>query len=357
MRLFKCQSCSQIVYFENSKCEQCSSQLGFLPAQLTVTSLQPEGQMWRTLSSPNLLVKYCANAEYGACNWLIDAEDPLTYCLACRHNRTIPDLTVDKNLTRWQRLEIAKHRVFYSLLQLKLPLSTQSENPANGLAFDFLSDSEYGPRVLTGHDNGLITIALAEASHSERERRKAQLMEPYRSLIGHFRHEIGHYYWNILIRDGGRLDACRAIFGDDTRDYSEALKLHYENGPPLNWQDHHISAYAASHPWEDWAETWAHYFHIIDTLEMAHAFGIKIEPRLAEQTILSAHIDMESFGSVEMHKIVDAWLPLALAMNSLNRAMGNYDLYPFILNSAVVNKLSFVHEVVHSQETREAPSP
>jgi hypothetical protein len=208
---------------------------------------------------------------------------------------------------------------------LKLPLRSQIEDPEQGLAFDFLAEGPgpTGPKVMTGHDNGLITISLEEADDAERERRRTQMREPYRSLLGHFRHEIGHYFWDFLVRDGGRLEDCREVFGDDSQDYNAALQAYYQNGAPADWQEHFVSAYATAHPWEDWAETWAHYLHI-------------------------AEIDRDPYQMADMKEIIDAWLPLTFAVNSLNRAMGNHDLYPFVLSPAVVEKLAFVHGVVRA---------
>jgi hypothetical protein len=352
MRLFKCQNCGQVLYFENTRCESCGQQLGFLPAAMTVSALEPDGDFLRALAAPDRAVRLCDNAGQLTCNWLVEADSEATLCAACRHNRTIPDLTVPLNLQRWQRLEFAKHHLFYSLLRLRLPLANRIDDPEHGLAFDFLADSPdpTGPKVMTGHDNGLITIALVEADDAERERRRTQMHEPYRSLLGHFRHEVGHYFWDVLIRDGGRLDACRAVFGDDSQDYNMALQAHYQNGAPPDWQEHYVSQYASTHPWEDWAETWAHYLHIVDTLEMASAFGIRVKPRLVRDETLTTDINLDPYrADASMEEIIDAWLPLTFAMNSLNRAMGNPDLYPFVLSPAVVTKLGFVHDVVHDR--------
>jgi hypothetical protein len=91
-------------------------------------------------------------------------------------------------------------------------------------------------------------------------------------LLGHFRHEVGHYFWDRLVAtDPHQLEEFRVLFGDDRQDYGEALKRHYDEGAPANWQDTYISMYATMHPWEDFAETWAHYLHIVDTLETAGA--------------------------------------------------------------------------------------
>jgi hypothetical protein len=353
MKLFRCQNCGQLLYFENTRCERCSDRLGYLSWGATLSALEPKGDHWKTLAKPNVLVRFCENAGHEVCNWLIHPDDASSLCEACRFNRTIPDLTVEQNLARWRRLEAAKHWLFYSLLRLRLPLKSQIDDPEKGLAFNFLADGvgPTGPKVLTGHDNGLITIALEEADDAERERRRTQMGEPYRSLLGHFRHEIGHYFWDVLVRDGGRMDECRAVFGDDSQDYNAALQTYYRNGAPADWQEHFVSAYATSHPWEDWAETWAHYLHIVDTLEMASAFGIRVQPRVMGDETLAAEIDQDPYQTVSMQEIIDAWLPLTFAVNSLNRAMGNHDLYPFVLSPAVIEKLTFVHEVARLKRT------
>src|SRR4051812_47082773 len=199
---------------------------------------------------------------------------------------------------------------------------------------------------MTGHDNGVITIALAEADHIERERRRLQMGEPYRTLLGHFRHEVGHHYWDILMRDQGRLDACRAIFGDDRRDYGDALKQHYRLGPPSDWQSSFVSAYATSHPWEDFAETWAHYLHIIDTLEMAADFGMEIAPAIDRIGGLSAKADFDPYTVEDFDAVAQSWLPFVFAMNALSRTIGLRDMYPFILSPKVIAKLSFIHRLV-----------
>ncbi len=351
MKLFECQNCAQVLYFENTHCEQCAHLLGFLPRAMTMSALEPDGDLWKPLASPERAARFCDNAAHTACNWLVEADGVATLCLACRHNQIIPNLSVAANLQRWQLLEAAKHQLFYSLLRLQLPLKNRIDDPEHGLAFAFLADTPNttGHKVLTGHDNGLITIALIEADDAERERRRTQMGEPYRSLVGHFRHEVGHYFWDVLIRDGGRLQDCRAVFGDDSQDYDAALKAHYQHGAPADWQEHYISKYASTHPWEDWAETWAHYLHIVDTLEMASAFGISVKPKLVHDDSLSAEIDLDPYETSSMVDLIEAWLPLTFAMNSLNRAMGNSDLYPFVLSPAVVTKLSYVHDVVHGK--------
>jgi hypothetical protein len=250
----------------------------------------------------------------------------------------------------WRKIEAAKHRLFYSLLRLDLPLHAKDDPADQRLTFDFLAAPPgAGPKVLTGHDNGLITLAIEEADEVEREKRRNAMHEPYRTLLGHFRHEVGHYYWDRLVRDAGRLDFCRRVFGDDTRDYAQALQAHYANGAPADWQENFVSSYATAHPWEDFAETWAHYLHIVDTLEMAGAFGLHVSPRLAPNGDFDASVDFDPYRALDATQLIDSWIPLSNALNNLNRAMGSPDLYPFVLSPAVMAKLSAIHDLVHGR--------
>jgi hypothetical protein len=358
MKLFECQACGQLLYFENTRCESCGRRLGFLSWTQEVTALEPAGDGWRSLAEPQGSFRFCANAEHDVCNWLIPADSPDIYCTACRHNRVIPDLSLPDNVERWRRLEVAKHRLFYSLLRLKLPVAARSEDP-RGLTFEFLADpaepTPQSPRVLTGHDNGLITINIAEADDAERERRRHAMGEPYRTLLGHFRHEVGHYYWNVLIENDSSIEPFRQVFGDERRDYAAALQAHYANGPPDDWQSRFVSAYASAHPWEDWAETWAHYVHIVDTLETASVFGLRVRPSIRRGHEIAAAIEFDPYEEPDLNKLIAAWLPLTFAVNSLNRSMGLPDLYPFVLAPAVIGKLGFVHERVHRVMGRAMP--
>jgi hypothetical protein len=355
MKLFECQACGQPLYFENTACESCSRRLGYLPSAQVVTALEASDAAWLALATPGRRFRLCANAEYNACNWLVTADDPSAYCPACRHNRVVPDLSDKRNLERWRLIETAKRRLFYTIGKLGLPLSFRPEDP-QGLAFDFLADpaegSDNGPSILTGHDNGLITINIAEADDAERERRRQSMGEPYRTLLGHLRHEVGHYFWNVLVRDDPSIDRFRRIFGDERRDYGAALQAHYANGPRAAWQEEFVSSYAASHPWEDFAETWAHYLHIVDTLETAGSFGLRVRPRVSGGPEISAAIDFDPHREADLNRLVAAWLPLTFAVNSLNRSMGQPDLYPFVLPPAAINKLSFIHERIHAASGR-----
>jgi hypothetical protein len=343
MRLFVCQGCGQPLHFENGICGSCGRRVGYLPRVNRMTALEPADGGFRALADPDNHYKLCANAEFESCNWLIPADSQQSYCVACRHNRTIPDLSVGNNLVLWRRIEVAKHRLFYSLLRLQLPLVTKAQDPA-GLAFDFLAPTN--EPVMTGHLNGDITINLGEADDSERERQRGAMGEPYRTLLGHFRHEVAHYYWDLLVNNETSIEEFRSVFGDERADYGEALRRHHAEGAPSDWGQHYVSAYASSHPWEDFAETWAHYFHIVDTLETARAFGVSTQPLVASAVGLESPVDFDPYQAT-IDQLLEAWLPLTFAMNGINRSMGQNDLYPFVIAPAIVVKLGYIYRLIH----------
>lgn len=347
MQLFKCQKCGQVLYFENTVCEKCGSRLGYLPDLGDMSAVEPDGPTWIASANPGKRYRFCANWEDNACNWMVSAEDGASYCRACQHNRTIPDLSTSNNHRNWRKIEEAKRRLFYSLIKLDLPIPTANDGDSEPLVFDFLADRPDGSKVMTGHDNGVITIALGEADDAIREAARASMGELYRTLLGHFRHEVGHYYWDKLVRDGNEIESFRALFGDERADYAKALARHYEQGAPAGWGDNHVSAYATMHPWEDWAETFAHYLHMVDTLEMASAFGISIDPEISDDPALEARPCGDPYQVYRVETLVDAWLPLTYAVNCLNRSMGQPDLYPFVIAAGVVDKLAYVHDLVH----------
>ena len=349
MKLFECQNCGHPLYFENTRCESCGLKLGYLPERERVTALKEIDGELRSLADPVGRYRECSNAQHDACNWLIPKDWPEDFCAACRHNRTIPDLSIPQNLQNWRKLEIAKHRLFYTLLKLHLPLVNKAQDEA-GLAFDFLAGPHGGP-VMTGHANGLITINISEADDSERERQRQNLSEPYRTLLGHFRHEIAHYYWDRLVKDSPKLSEFRELFGDEQQDYAEAIRQHYASGPPADWADRFVTAYASSHPWEDFAETWAHYFHMVDTLETAAAYGLRVRPRVTMGADIATVVDFDPHTAA-MDRIVDSWLPVTFAVNSMNRSMGLPDLYPFVVSPAVIVKLSFIHDLIRMANAR-----
>jgi hypothetical protein len=359
MRLFECQACGNLLHFENRTCQQCGHGLAYLPEVGKLSALEPDATgVLMALAKTDQPRVFCANAQYDACNWLLPPNSTGPLCLACRHNHIIPDLSQADNVGLWQLMENAKHRLFYSLLRWRLPLKTLAEDPQHGLSFDFLADmpAPTGPKVMTGHASGRITIALDEADDAEREKRREAMKEPYRTLLGHFRHEIGHYYWDVLVRDGGPLDACRALFGDERMNYSDALNRHYADGAPADWQQHYVSEYAATHPYEDFAETWAHYLHIVDTLEMVGASGMSVRLGVDRSGERTARVDFDPYSANDIHEIVDSWLPFVFAINSVCRAMGEHDFYPFVLAPGVIDKLGFVHGLIHSGQWTPNPA-
>jgi len=343
MKLFSCPHCSGRLYFENAQCLNCGSRVLY----------DPEASLFALAGDE---FQPCTNAKECACNWA--AQPGGLFCRACVLNKTIPDLTIEGNRERWVRVEAAKRRAIYSLLAFGLDVGPKAA-PGDeiGLAFDFLADplvgnEPTGEHVLTGHDNGLITLNVVEADSSEREKMRAEMGENYRTLLGHFRHELGHYYWDRLVRDDPwPLERFHALFGDESEDYEEALKRHYAQGAPADWEQRHISAYAASHPWEDWAETFAHYLHITDTLEMVRSLDLPLG-----QLDTDAGDDLPDGDQGQpppdrqppepFEKTLARWLVLSEASNSINRCMGLPDLYPFVISPAVACKLDFVHELL-----------
>ena len=372
MKLFSCQSCQQILYFESVQCTKCSHTLAFLPDRGLVSAIDPvspskppllptgttaAAPWWTVAGDVGAKYRLCKNyTEHGVCNWAVRADDPIDYCRSCRLNHLIPNLRTPQIKEAWHRLEIAKRRVLYALFELRLPVEAWSERPG-GLQFDFLQDSGSPdvPRVSTGHSEGIITINVAEADDPFREKMRVQMGEAYRTVLGHFRHEIGHYYWGRLVETTSRLSDFRVRFGDETSDYAAARQRHYALGAPPDWTLNFVSAYASMHPWEDWAETWAHYLHIVDTLETARAYSLSLRPakeatRSQEPASTARHLDPRSFED-----LIAGWIPLTMALNSLNRSMGMKDFYPFVLSEAAIDKLRFVHETVKLGSTAAEP--
>ncbi len=331
MLSFACGHCGHLVFFENTRCLTCSTELGFSADRQEMVAL--EGAAARSLHR-------CANAELAACNWLVD--DPGRLCRSCELTRTRPHDEDAAGLAAFADTEAAKRRVIMQLLDLGLPGVAPGE-----LAFDLLS-SEHEP-VATGHADGVITIDLAESDDARREQRRTELGEPYRTLLGHLRHELGHYLQPLLVRDDGDWSACRSLFGDDRADYAAALDRHYAEGPPGDWPQRHVSAYATMHPWEDWAETFAHYLHIRDTLQTAAEYGVSVSgPRAVRRDGSLTARPQPDGGHRDFTGLLDDWLPLTYALNAVNRSMGRDDLYPFTLAQPVIDKLSFVHARVRA---------
>jgi hypothetical protein len=352
MKIFHCGRCDHLVFFENTACVSCGRLLAFLPDRQEMAALEPgDGGLWRAVApgAEGKLYRLCVNyREEKVCNWAVAADDPGPYCRSCGLTRVIPNLGVPGHREGWARLEAAKRRMLYSLLTLGLPPVSKYEDPARGMAFEFLADPDApdAPRVLTGHAEGLITVNVAEADDAERERRRNAMNEPYRTLLGHFRHEVGHYYWDHLVHDTDRVEGFRRLFGDERQDYAEALRRHHQLGAPEGWEHTYVSAYASAHPWEDWAETWAHYLHITDTLETAVACGLALQPTRPGEPSLAPDPALVGRRAPSFEALIDPWFPLTYVLNNLNRAMGLPDAYPFVLSAPAVAKLRFVHEVI-----------
>lgn len=293
--------------------------------------------------------RLCANyTQYDVCNWAVPAHEHNSLCAACRLTTVIPDASDSAQRNAWFKLETAKRRLVYSLMMLGLPLSTKAENPQQGLAFEFKTPgiTPDAQPVLTGHAGGTITINTLEADDAEREKRRTELHEPYRTLLGHFRHEIGHYYWDLLIAGSARLEPFRQLFGDEQLDYGAALKAHYDNGAPPDWQQRYVSAYCSSHPWEDWAETWAHYLHMADTLQTAAACGLRLRPGHKDEPSLRT---TPAAQHSPFDPLIADWFAVTYVLNSLNRGVGQGDAYPFVLAAPAIEKLRFVHETIRSR--------
>lgn len=324
MRDFKCPHCRQLVAFELTECNRCKQPLMFDPESMAMVGVE-NGQA-------------CANRNIIACNWCAVA--PISYCLSCSLTRVIPTTQNPHNVSLWMRVEEAKRRLIYDLRRLRLPIAF-----AGGfrLAFEILSD-EHGP-VMTGHESGLITLNLAEADDVKREARRVSFHEPYRTLLGHFRHEIGHFYWNALIQEAGFRAPFRLVFGDETEDYQAALAAYYARQDRSDDPASHISMYATSHPWEDWAETFAHFLHIVSTLDSMAGLPLSLDAR-AQHTLNDPYLESD-FGA-----LLELWTPLALTINRLNRSLGLPAAYPFDISPAVEGKLHLVHMAITAFRNR-----
>lgn len=363
VRAFNCQ-CGSPIFFRNSSCLSCGAELGYVPELAQLVPLAPTDDpdvcvMWQT-DSPRY--RCCANRQTpAACNWLVPLDEvgPQNgLCRACRLNRTIPALNDPghpDNGELWGRIELAKRRLVSALLVMELPVaSRETEDTERGLMFDFLLAPDGGPPVMTGHDDGLITLNIVEADDVHRERARANMNEPYRTLVGHLRHEVGHYYWDRLVAGTPWLERFRALFGDERLDYADGLKQYYENGPPAGWELGYVSAYATAHPWEDWAECWAHYMHMSDMVDTASSYGLSLdETRLEFRPFPREVLYRPDHPRADKYLgFVNHWAELTMLMNGMARAMGQPDIYPFVLAHQVVAKLHFIHLLVSEERHR-----
>ncbi len=350
MKNFVC-TCGQVLLFENTLCTRCHRRLGFDPVSRNLLALDPVRDLrsnatlwWRAAQSGQFYHRCRNDTEFDLCNWLVTTPGE-SYCLACSLNQTVPGVRVDNDWQQrhrwWRSMEQAKRRLLFTLLQLGLPVQSKRENPEFGLAFAFLEDWRSNPlvdeaHVLTGHARGLITVNLAEADHVLREQARQRFGESYRTLLGHFRHESGHYYFERLIVSAADHEEFRALFGDERADYDLAIEDYYRGGRERERRADMISAYAQVHPLEDWAECWAHYLHMVDTLETAAQFGLT----RGEQTV-----------ELCIEQQIEQWSQVSVMLNSLNRSMGLEDAYPFVLSAQTLNKIRFVHRKIYPSST------
>ena len=334
MRRFWC-SCGQPLFFDSTNCTSCGLKVGYDPIQDDMVTLSGVGQI-DFLAGSQGGFNYCRNGlEHNACNWVVPAENSGSLCLGCSFNRTIPNLNIPQNITRWRRFEAAKKRLLYTCYHLDLPISSGWYDKERGLLFDFLEDQRTNPILLesfvsTGYLSGVITINALEADDASREATRQRMNESYRTLLGHLRHESGHYFYGYLNDDASFRQEFSELFGDASIDYQEALDLHYKNGPVEGWRESYISGYASSHPFEDWAECWSHFLHMTDTLETALAYGM---------------VNENAFEG-DFSRTASKWRRFSVALNELNRSMGLRDAYPFVITPEVEKKLDFVGRVV-----------
>ncbi len=341
MQPFPCSVCGQLLFFDNSTCLRCGSTLGYSPGEQRLAALRPLDEGYELADGAPGVHRQCANKLAARCNWLVTEDDPVDLCESCRLTSVRPNDTEIDAIAAFADAEAAKRRLLHQLYGLGLAVIDRSVDEQHGVAFEFLSSRN--AKVMTGHDGGVITLDLSESDDVHREFVRQQLGEPYRTVLGHLRHEIGHYYWPRLVVERGGLDEFRAMFGDETISYEAALAQHYSDGAAgAGWIATHVSQYATMHPWEDWAETFAHYLHIRGGLETASTFGFV----LGDPTLSAARDAYEPEDGVDVGPMVQAWLGLTLGLNAMSRSIGQGDLYPFVLSQQVIEKLDFVHRLV-----------
>jgi hypothetical protein len=334
----RCPHCRHFLYLDRLTCPNCDAELGYhmLSRQfygIRNNQVVIDGRTWYT----------CSNREW-QCNWLVRDDAPAGRCFSCRLTRRRPAANDTVALEKLASTEEAKRRLLLQLGSLGLPI-VGWDIKAGGLGFDLISSLTDGKRVMIGHANGIITLDLAESLDDRREALRVRLGEPYRTILGHLRHEVGHYYQGVLLTDDAAWDACRELFGDERASYQDAIKQHYAFGAPEGWHESFISEYATMHPWEDFAETWAHYLHITGTLQTAAAIGIRLDATVTNLRDADV-VPRESYETEPIQQLLTDWEWMSQAFNRINRAMGFRDLYPFEIVPAVRKKLAYMHEIV-----------
>lgn len=334
----RCPSCRRFIYLDTLVCPDCSTEVGFQILEQRFVSIRDD-----RVVVDDVTWYSCSERDWG-CNWLVREDAPAGRCFSCRLTRTRPAADDTIALEKLAKTEEAKRRLILQLGELGLPI-VPWDVTAGGLGFDLLSSRSNGQRVIIGHANGIITIDLAESLDDVREALRVRLGEPYRTLLGHLRHEVGHYFQNVLIRDDTTWAECRELFGDERASYQDALKRHYATGAPEGWQSSFISEYATMHPWEDFAESFAHYLHIVGTLQTAAAIGIRLDAGASTLRDVDV-VPSDDYGDESIGRVLSDWAALSQGFNRINRAMGLGDLYPFTISPPVRQKLAFVHELI-----------
>jgi hypothetical protein len=334
----RCPHCRHFLYLDRLTCPNCGADLGYHMLSRQFHGLRNnqtviEGRTWYT----------CSNREWD-CNWLVRDDAPAGRCFSCRLTRTRPAANDTVALEKLASVEEAKRRLLLQLGSLGLPIVGWDIAPG-GLGFDLVSSLSDGKPVMIGHANGIITIDLAESLDDRREAMRVRLGEPYRTILGHLRHEVGHYYQNVLLTSDESWARCRELFGDERASYKEAIAHHYRFGAPENWHESHISEYATMHPWEDFAETFAHYLHITGTLQTAAAIGIKLDASVTSMRDTDV-VPLESYEDQPVQRLLNDWEWMSQAFNRINRSMGFRDLYPFDIVEPVRRKFDFMHEII-----------
>ena len=334
----RCPHCRHFVYLDTLTCPNCEAELGY-----HLVTRQFYGVRHGHVVIDDMTWYTCSNREW-SCNWLVREDAPAGRCFACRLTRRRPAANDTVALEKLAKTEEAKRRLLLQLGDLGMPI-VPWDVKEGGLGFDLISSLSDGKPVMIGHANGIITIDLAESLDDRREALRVRLGEPYRTILGHLRHEVGHYFQNVLLADDELWARCRALFGDERASYKDALARHYKLGAPSNWHDGFISEYATMHPWEDFAETFAHYLHITGTLQTAAVIGIHLDASVTNLRDTDV-IPLVSYRDEPIQRLLSDWEWMSQGFNRINRAMGFGDLYPFTIVGPVRHKLAFIHDIV-----------
>ena len=322
MRAFGCEVCGAELFFENSVCVRCGSAVGYSREHGTLVAVTADRPI-------------CANLNRCGCNWIADPASVLGLCFSCRLTRTRPADADAVGLAQYWVAEAAKRRLIFGLDELELPIMI-SDGFA-GLAFDLLSSTQ--GKIITGHLNGIITLDLAESNDSHREALRQSMDEPYRTVLGHFRHEIGHYYCQLLALTPDRRDEFRTLFGDETLSYEEALQRHYASRELAS--SGRASSSARTRPCIRSRISRRCSATSCTSPTRCRRRGSsgccrnRISATTSSRHAGTARKLRKSLLERPMAEVVgETWLPVSKGLNQINRSMGKPDLYPFVLRTA-----------------------